>query len=157
MIPAILIYMAVLGTLVVRLSSRRPKEISADDWQAVRAFEAAAIPNGSFHHRDHVRMAWLYLRLYPLNEALSRFTAALRHFAAMNGHSGLYNETVTWAYLLLLNERLERFGRTLAWQEFVELNPDILIWKGSVLERYYRPETIRSDFAKRVFVMPDLD
>ena len=27
-----------------------------------RAFETGALPNSAFHHRDHIRLAWIYLR-----------------------------------------------------------------------------------------------
>ena len=34
-------------------------------------------------------------------------------------------------------------------------NPDLLIWKDGVLSRYYREATLKSDLARRVFVLPD--
>ena len=33
--------------------------------------------------------------------------------------------------------------------------PDLLAWKPSALDRLYTPETLASDRARRVFVMPD--
>ena len=38
--------------------------------------------------------------------AIQRFGDSLRRFAAAYGKQGLYHETITWAYLLLLNERI---------------------------------------------------
>ncbi len=32
---------------------------------------------------------------------------------------------------------------------------DLLTWKDGVLKRYYAEETLQSDLAKRVFVLPD--
>jgi hypothetical protein len=37
----------------------------------VRQFEQATL--GDFHHQDHVRIAWIYIREYPGLEALQRF------------------------------------------------------------------------------------
>ena len=122
-----------------------------------RAF-AAAFAGGTleeFHHADHVRLAWIYLLRYPVLEALERFVAGIRRFAAANGKPDLYHETITWAYLLVIHERLERTGREMSWEEFAAANPDLLVWKGGILERWYRPETLASDVAKRVFVWPD--
>ena len=34
-------------------------------------------------------------------------------------------------------------------------NADLLIWKPSILERYYSRELLSSDLARRTFVMPD--
>ena len=41
------------------------------------------------------------------------------------------------------------------WEEFSALNPDLLIWKDGVLSRYYCEATLKSDFARRVFILPD--
>src|SRR5262249_61516758 len=73
-----------------------------EDRDFVAAFEAGTLPNEAFHHRDHVRLAWLYLRELPPAQALTRFTEGLRRFAAVHGKPGLYHETITWAYLLLI-------------------------------------------------------
>ena len=118
-------------------------------------FERGTLPAESFHHADHVRMAFLYVRKYPAIEALQRFSAALAAFAASHGKAERYSETVTWAYLLLIRERLARADRRPSWNEFAAANRDLLDWKESVLNQYYRKETIESNFAKRVFVFPD--
>jgi hypothetical protein len=125
------------------------------DPEFIASFEDCSLPNTAFHHRDHVRLAWLYLRRHPPLEAPTRSAAGLRRFAAANGHPGLYHETITWAFLLLIRERMERDGMADTWEEFTAANPDLLSWKPSILDRYYRPETLGSELARRVFVMPD--
>ncbi len=124
------------------------------DADFVRSFEDGTLPNAAFHHRDHVRLAWLYLRRHPPIEALTRFADSLKRFATANGHPGLYHETITWAFLLLIHERMAR-GEATTWEEFAARNPDLLVWKPSILDRYYAPETLGSELARRVFVMPD--
>jgi hypothetical protein len=125
-----------------------------DDDEFREAFERGALPEGAFRHRDHVRLAWLYLRRLPPAAALERFAEGLRRFAASVGKSGLYHETITWAFLLLIRERMGRGGED-TWPAFAERNPDLLAWKPSILDRYYRSETLASDLARRVFVLPD--
>jgi hypothetical protein len=124
------------------------------DEQLMREFEAGRVPDGGFHHPEHVRVAWNYLRRHPLAEALARFSAGLRHFADAQGASGLYHETITVAYLLLINERLSR-SADLDWDAFAAEHPDLLAWKPSLLDRLYHPDTLSSDRARRVFLMPD--
>jgi hypothetical protein len=86
--------------------------------------------------------------------ALERFCGGLRRVAQAAGKPERYHETITWAYLLLINERMERSGRDLSWEEFARRNPDLLRWKPSVLEAYYSAEDLASDLARRVFVLP---
>ncbi len=125
------------------------------DEDLIRAFEAGQAPAEGFHHAQHVRVAWNYLRVHPLPEALGRFSAALRTFAVAQGAPDLYHETITIAYVLLINERLEQTGRDTTWDVFAACHPDLLLWRPSVLDRYYHPETLSSARARRVFVMPD--
>ena len=120
------------------------------DAQLIAAFESATLDE--FHHRDHVRAAWCYLRESPLLVALERFTTALKRFAAAHGKPELYHETITWAYVFLIHERM-RAGED--WEAFAARNRDLFSWKPSVLDRYYSAETLWSDRARNRFVWPD--
>ena len=126
--------------------------MTMEDAEFLRSFEDCTLPSSAFHHRDHVRVAWLYLQGCPPLEALAKFTDGLKRFATANGHPGLYHETITWAYLFLIQERM---AADETFEAFAARNPDLLAWKPSVLDRYYDRETLGSDRARRVFVMPD--
>jgi hypothetical protein len=125
------------------------------DEELMAAFEAGLEPKGGFHHAQHVRVAWLYLRAHSLPDALGRFTRALRAFAAAHGKPDLYHETITIAFMLVIAERAGEADAPSTWDAFATRNADLLAWKPSVLDRYYRNETLWSDRAKRGFVMPD--
>lgn len=113
------------------------------------------LPADQFHHRQHVRVAWLFVRQHGMPEALAEFSAAIKRFADAKGATGLYHETITWAFLLLIAERQAR-NPAETWQAFEATNPDLLSWKPSILNRYYSKELLASDLAKRTFLMPDL-
>jgi hypothetical protein len=125
-----------------------------NDREFVDAFEACAIEKTAFHHADHVRLAWIYLRERPLLDAIRHFTTSLQRFTAHHGVPGLYHETITWAYLLLIHERMQRGGPR-DWQTFRVANGDLFTRNPSILERYYASETLQSDTARRTFVLPD--
>jgi hypothetical protein len=126
-----------------------------DDESLIRSFEAGEEPAGGFHHAEHVRVAWWYLRQHPWPEALARFGAALRRFAAAQGKPNLFHETITTAFVLVINQRLDDADRHAPWTDFVSQNPDLLTWRPSVLDRYYRPATLQSERARRSFLLPD--
>ena len=127
--------------------------MTADD--LMQQFESGTLSNTSFHHADHVRMAFLYLtRLTPL-AALEKFSVSLARFAAANGKPQLYNETITWAFLLLIRERMARAGQPQTWEEFAANNADLLNWDDNILKKYYRTETLCSELAKSTFLFPD--
>jgi hypothetical protein len=124
-----------------------------NDREFIDRFESCTLDSSDFPHRAHVRLAWLFLRELPPLEALARFVTGLQRFAASIGAAGLYHETITWAYLLLIHERMQR-APAADFEEFVAANPDLLA-KPSILDAYYRPETLQSELARRVFVLPD--
>lgn len=125
------------------------------DDEFMRQFEASALPEESFHHRDHVRMAFLYLRRYPVLEAIERFSAALKRFATALGRPGRYHETITWAHMFLVRDRMARAATTQTWKEFAAGNSDLLDWKDNVLKRYYTEQTLASELARSTFLFPD--
>jgi len=125
-----------------------------NDRELVAAVEGCTLAGADFHHADHVRLAWIYLNELPLIEGLERFSTALRRFAAHHGAAGKYHETITWAYLLLIHERMQREGGR-DWEAFRAANADLFAWKPSILERYYTPRTLASQAARSCFVLPD--
>ena len=58
-----------------------------------------------FRHADHVRMAFEVLRRHgEFADAALIYSRALRAIAARAGRPGLYHETITVAFLALINE-----------------------------------------------------
>jgi hypothetical protein len=122
------------------------------DEELILALESGTLDPENFHHRDHIRLAWSLLKRDPFAAALARFSDGLRRFAAGIGKPGVYHETITCAFIVLIHERMQG-GQS--WEDFASANRDLFAWKPSVLDRYYTAETLASDRARRVFVMPD--
>jgi len=130
-------------------------EGSLDDDDFLEAFETVGIRAGGFGHEEHVRAAFLHLtRERDFGLAAVRFRAALRRFASAHGAAGKYHETLTWAYLALINERAQgtRFASSM---EFVERHPELLDQKTGILSRYYDVGAVaRSPRARELFLLP---
>jgi hypothetical protein len=122
--------------------------------ELIDRFERGLSPNDSFHHADHVQLAFAYLSQYSVLQALDRFAAALKRFAESRGKSQLYHETISYSYFFLIRERMAR-GAVTDWGEFARQNPDLLISKDGILSRYYHEATLKSDLARTVFLLPD--
>jgi hypothetical protein len=141
------------------LSKRRPSpHYHLSDRKLIRKFESDLIQEDSFHHADHVRLAFAYLSEYPPLRALEKFATALKRFAAARGKPQRYHETITYAYFFLIRERMAGFAGRLSsndWGEFSRRNPDLLVWKNGILTRYYRKTTLQSDLARSIFLLPD--
>jgi hypothetical protein len=121
------------------------------DEEFLAALEAATLPLGAFDHRAHVRAGYLYLERHGLGGAIERFGTALKRFAAAHGKVGLYHETITVAFLALINEhRAQSPGA--AWADFAAANPELL--SRNTLLHFYAPEELASPEARLVFKLP---
>jgi hypothetical protein len=127
---------------------------SMSNEEFIRSFESDALPGDSFHHADHVRLAFAYLCEYPVLQALEKFSSALKRFATARGKTQLYNETITCAYFFLIRERMT-LSKGAGWDEFSRENADLLTWKDSILKRYYHEATLKSELSRSVFLFPD--
>lgn len=129
------------------------------DDQFVAAFEGCTIRSEEFHHQDHVRMGFLYMSRFPGLEGIRRFSEGLERLAVASGKPSLYHETITWVFLLLIRERIARIlqhrGRLPSWDEFAADNKDLLRGKDHVLKEYYKDETLKSELARKTFILPD--
>lgn len=120
------------------------------DRDFVAAFEACTLPPEQFPHRAHVRLAWLYLRDLSLAETLTRYSTGIRRYAGSLGAAGKYHETITWAYLFLIHERMQQRPCE-TFEEFAAANEDLF---GPILDRYYSKDVLESDVARTTFVLP---
>lgn len=103
----------------------------------------------NFPHREHVRMAFETLRRHSFPETALHCSRALRQMACRGGRPEAYHETITIAFLALIAERM---GDAADFEKFAAVNPDLL--DKHVLARWYRPEQLASDRARRTFVLP---
>ena len=125
-------------------------DLSEDD-AFLEAFRTCALPLSGFDHRAHVRTGYLYVTRHGLGLAIERFGKDLRAFAASHGKNGLYHETITVAFLALINERIATGGDR-GWDAFAAANPDL--FQKNSLAPFYAPEELASPEARRVFKLP---
>lgn len=126
-----------------------------NDQEFIRKFEDCTLPPDNFNHRAHLRMAWLYLHNYSVLEALAKFCESLKRYAGSLGKSNIYHETITFAYIFLIHERIQLSGESQCWEEFALSNADLLNWNEGILKSYYSEEILKSDRARKMFVFPD--
>jgi hypothetical protein len=125
------------------------------DDELVEGFESCTLPEGGFHHADHVRLAHIYLQRLPTLEVLGKLSDGLAGLARSRGNPGRYHQTITWASVFLIQERILRARRKQSWRQFADRNADLLDWKNPILQRYYWNGTLNSQLAQQTFLMPD--
>jgi hypothetical protein len=133
------------------------------DAQFIDAFEARRWPLEAWHHRQHVRLAYLYLRTLPFDEAAKRIRdGIMAHNAAHgvpDGPTSGYHETMTIAWLRLVQTIMAEYAQGEGEGEpssdaFCDAHPELLEKK--TLRLFYSKEHFMSALAKKSFVEPDL-
>jgi hypothetical protein len=122
------------------------------DQEFLRALEHCELPENAFGHSAHVRAAYLYLQKTDFPKALERIRRAIRNFGAHLGRPDRYHETVTVAYVALIQQHIWEHGDSGGWVAFARDNPDLM--QPGLLLKFYTQEQIESEMARRVFLLP---
>ena len=125
------------------------------DAELLAAFEALELAPVGFGHREHLRVGFALLqREGDLAHAAVVFRTLLRRFAEAVGAGAKYHETITWAYLALIAERMHGRGYGSA-AELLADHPDLLEHRTGALARSYDVAALTaSPLARAVFVLP---
>ena len=94
-------------------------------------------------------------RRLPLLHALAEFRRLLIGFATQHGKPNLYHETVTFACLLLVYERMARNPAITEWERFARENSDLLSWRHGPFFQFYGANVLTDRLARFCFVPPE--
>jgi hypothetical protein len=95
------------------------------DADFVEAIEACTLPGSEFTHRNHIRLAWLYLTDHKPDVADQRIAETIRRYATSLGAAKKYNHDVTLSWM----RRVETAMGTTPAQDFdtfIAAHPDLL-------------------------------
>ncbi len=111
----------------------------------------------TFSHADHVHVAWLLLGERELDDATDAFRQGAKALAASRGRPEMYHETITCAFMRLINQRMESQQRAANWPEFKAQNLDLLEADCGAIRKRYRPETLDSPKARLCDLVEDAE
>jgi hypothetical protein len=95
------------------------------DHEIVEAFEQGTLVPAAFTHREHVRVAWIYLTRHGRAAAEQRMLAGLRAFAARAGKPEKFDGPLTRAWVAAIAEATASCGAT-TFADLVRARPDLL-------------------------------
>ena len=135
------------------MDSSQRSTVTPEDDAFAAAFFAGRIANQNFHHRHHLRLAWVQIQRLGLVRASEVVTSGIQEFATRHGSADRYNETMTRFWLRVVGMGLSRHPE-LTFDELLLTEPHLLD-KGLPFKHWTR-ETMGSQSAKRQWVDPDL-
>jgi hypothetical protein len=123
------------------------------DEEFVQAFEACRLPPDAFHHADHIRLAWLYVKRHGTSGAEVRLLAGIRKMALHAGapQKFLFTTTVAWTRLVAAAQHSGPAANNFS--EWILLHPQLL--DRDLLNSHYSPGRLETPEARSGWVEPD--
>jgi len=131
--------------------------LSPEDLDFLQRFTGNDMAPSQFHHREHLRLAYMFLARHGNAEtAYPAFRAALQSFLRHHGiDPAKYHATLTQAWLLAVLHFMESSATPLAGAEAF-LDRHSLLLDPAIMFTHYSRELISSDNARAEFVEPDI-
>ncbi|MGB0579266.1 MAG: GNAT family acetyltransferase [Limisphaerales bacterium] len=149
----------------ISMGKEFPENISYEepvsDDEFIKQFEDRTLPFQKWTHRAHVKVAYLYLRDHPFDDALHKIRKNIKTYNAANNvpeeqFSG-YNETTTHTFLRLVQATINAYEGI-----FPSDNADafcdthLQLRTTHLMRLFFTPEQRQHPDAKEQFVEPDL-
>jgi len=135
-----------------RLASALPQDWSDQDF--CEAFESLEIPKEMFHHREHIRLAWIYSHHFSEEQALARIVQGIQAFAKHHGVTDKYHHTITVAWMRLVWHAAGQTALAPDFNTFAAARSHLL--NSRLLGDYYSTARLQSDAARHTWMEPDL-
>lgn len=123
------------------------------DTDFLSEFENCTLPKSYFTHRNHIRIAWIYLNKYPTDIAIEKITTGILRYATSLNAAHIYNETLTRAWIHLANKALVNAAQ-MDFDMFIETHSQLL--NSKYLLQFYSEKLLFSDEAKKQWLEPDI-
>ncbi|HVY53375.1 MAG TPA: hypothetical protein VHA13_02530 [Gammaproteobacteria bacterium] len=122
------------------------------DQEFLFQFEQCTLPKEYFRHKSHIRIAWLYLSKFPIDDAIPLITQGIIRYATSLGAAHIYHETLTRAWIYLVAASMK--GIDSDFEAFIDKNPHLL--DKNLPFNYYSLALLQSEQAKQQWIEPDI-
>ncbi|MEQ9425203.1 MAG: hypothetical protein RJQ09_12340 [Cyclobacteriaceae bacterium] len=128
-------------------------EITDDQFE--EQFSNESFPAQHFSHEAHIRLAWIHLKKYGLDKAISNLTNQIRNFANRNGAPDKYNVTITIAAIKAVRHFMLK-SSTAEFESFIHENPRLVHSFKNLLDAHYSANGYTTNKAKTSYLESDL-
>jgi len=118
-------------------------------------FKNCTLDPKAFNHEAHLRLAWIHINRYGLDNAIKNLCVQIQQYATKLGMPDKYNETLTIAAIKAVNHFKLR-SNTSDFQSFITENHRLKYNFKELLSHHYLTDIFTSESAKKKFLEPDL-
>ena len=126
-----------------------------NDVDFIKKFEDGDFSKQEWTHLNHVRMAYIYLQNYSLQDGTEKIRTGLKKLIKSQGvDQDQFHETLTAGWAKLIDSKIRKGPITQNFGEFCEINPQLL--DRHSIYFYYSPKLIASKEARKEILGPDI-
>ena len=96
------------------------------DEKFLEQIEGCTLPKEAFTHRNHVRLAWLYLNDRPGGDPDARIAATIRRYATSIGKATKYDHAMTLRWMRRVESAMAATPAE-SFEAFIAERPELLI------------------------------
>ena len=126
-----------------------------DDTAFELQFENSSLDSHLFTHEAHLRLAWIHISKYGLENAITNITSQLKQYTRQLGAAGKYNETVTVAAIRAVHYFMSKSVSD-SFEDFISNNSRLKTAFRELLSYHYTTDIFNSEIAKKTFLEPEL-
>ncbi|MVM35308.1 hypothetical protein GO755_35125 [Spirosoma sp. HMF4905] len=108
-----------------------------------------------FSHEAHLRLAWIHVKKYGVEQAIENICDQLVCFVDSLGARNKYNKTLTIAAIRAVNHFINK-SDTDNFSDFINQFPRLKFSFKELIACHYQVDIYNSKLAKTVYVEPDL-
>jgi hypothetical protein len=118
-------------------------------------FSNCTLDASLFNHEAHIRLAWIHIIKYGVDQAISNVDAQLIKYVTSLGARDKYNKTVTVAAVKAVYHFIQK-SESNSFKVFIKEFPRLKTNFKDLLSQHYSIDIFNSDTAKASFLEPNL-
>ena len=119
------------------------------------AFREGTLSPDLFNHEAHLRLAWIHVRAYGLEQAEKNICTQLRAFTERVGAAAKYNHTLTIAAVKTVHHFMQK-SRSYRFRDFMEEFPRLRTHFRDLIFAHYNFDIFQMEQARQQWMEPDL-
>ena len=137
------------------IENKKEKHYRFSDEVYEQKFREIKFPPLYFSHEAHLRLAYIHLKKYGLEQSVKNMCSQIYDFAIKYGATMKFNATVTYASLQIMNHYMAE-AECGSFPDLMKEFPHLLIDFKAEIQKYYSWDVFRSQEAKAQIHEPDL-
>jgi len=142
-------------TITIKTTQKMEAHYQLSDAEFKRQFADCELDPSIFSHEAHLRLAWIHIQQYGLEQAIENIQAQLKKFVSHVGAEDKYHETLTVAAVQAVSHFMEQ-SQSENFKDFIGEFPQLKHSFKELIGSHYSFDVFSSDKARTVFLEPDL-